>query len=80
MTDKIESELISRRRAFSLLGLAEAFGLATPPTVLTAPDVEAQQAERALDPEPTLATGGLMFLKGGEPNHDGPSGCTGNVN
>ena len=42
MTDRIKSELISRRRAFSLLGLAAAFAVAAPATVLTVSDVEAQ--------------------------------------
>jgi hypothetical protein len=43
MSEKIKSEMISRRRAFSLLGLA-ALGLAVPPTVLTVSDAEAQTA------------------------------------
>ena len=34
MSEKIKSEMISRRRAFSLLGLA-ALILAVPPTILT---------------------------------------------
>ncbi len=38
-----DSEMISRRKAFSLLGLAAAFGLAAAPTVLTVSDAEAQQ-------------------------------------
>ena len=42
MTEKIKSELISRRRAFSLLGLTAALGFAVPSTVLTVSDVEAQ--------------------------------------
>ncbi len=37
-----ESEMISRRKAFSLLGLMAAFSLAAAPTVLTS-DAEAQQ-------------------------------------
>jgi hypothetical protein len=42
MTEKLKSELISRRTAFSLLGLTAAFGFAVPATVLTVSDVEAQ--------------------------------------
>jgi hypothetical protein len=42
MTERIKSELISRRRAFSLLGLTAALGFAVPSTVLTVSDVEAQ--------------------------------------
>ena len=43
MSEKIKSEMISRRRAFSLLGLA-ALSLAVPPTILTVSDAEAQTA------------------------------------
>ena len=42
MTEKLKSELISRRTAFSLLGLTAAFALAVPATLLTVSDVEAQ--------------------------------------
>ena len=42
MSEKITSEIISRRRAFSLLGLAAALGLAVPATMLTVSDAEAQ--------------------------------------
>jgi hypothetical protein len=38
----IKSEIISRRKALSLMGLAAAFGLAAAPTVLTVSDAEAQ--------------------------------------
>ncbi len=41
MSEKIKSEMISRRRAFSLLGLA-ALSLAVLPTILTVSDAEAQ--------------------------------------
>jgi hypothetical protein len=41
MSEKITSEVISRRRAFSLLGLAAALGFAVPTTVLTVSDAEA---------------------------------------
>ena len=39
-----KSEMISRRKALSLMGLAAAFGLAAAPTVLTVSDAEAQTA------------------------------------
>ncbi len=42
MTEKIESEVISRRRVFSLLGLVIASGLAVPATLMTATDAEAR--------------------------------------
>ena len=42
MTKKLKSELISRRTAFSLLGVTAAFALAVPATVLTVSDAEAQ--------------------------------------
>ena len=38
----IKAEMISRRKALSLMGLAAAFGLAAAPTVLTVSDAEAQ--------------------------------------
>ena len=38
----IKSEMISRRKALSLMGLTAAFGLAAAPTVLTVSDAEAQ--------------------------------------
>jgi hypothetical protein len=41
-TEQYETETISRRRAFSLLGLA-ALSMAVSPMVLTASDAEAQQ-------------------------------------
>jgi hypothetical protein len=44
MSERIKSELISRRRAFSLLGLAAALSLVVPATMLTATDAEAQTA------------------------------------
>ena len=44
MSGKIKSEMISRRRALSLLGLAAALSLAVPSTVLTVSEAEAQQA------------------------------------
>jgi hypothetical protein len=41
MTDNIKSEVISRRRVFSLLGLAIASSVAVPATLMTATDAEA---------------------------------------
>jgi len=38
----IKAEMISRRKALSLMGLASAFGLAAAPTVLTVSEAEAQ--------------------------------------
>jgi hypothetical protein len=43
MTDKATFEMISRRRAFSLLGLAAAIGLAASTTALVS-DAEAETA------------------------------------
>ncbi len=42
MTEKFKSEVISRRRLFSLLGLAIASSVAVPATLLTATDAEAR--------------------------------------
>jgi hypothetical protein len=42
MSEKIKSELISRRGAFALLGLAVASSLAVPAAVMTATDAEAR--------------------------------------
>jgi hypothetical protein len=42
MSETLKSEMISRRGAFSLLGLAAAFSLAVPVTVMTATDAEAR--------------------------------------
>jgi Ni/Co efflux regulator RcnB len=44
MSAIIKSEMISRRKALSLMGLAAAFGLAAAPTALTVSDAEAQTA------------------------------------
>jgi hypothetical protein len=44
MSEKIEMELISRRRAFSLLGLGAALGFVVPTAVLTVSDAEAETA------------------------------------
>jgi hypothetical protein len=42
MSAIIKSEMITRRKAVSLMGLAAAFGLAAAPTVLAVSDAEAQ--------------------------------------
>ena len=42
VSEIIKSELISRRRAFSILGLAAALSLAVPATMFTATDADAQ--------------------------------------
>ena len=42
MSAIIKSEVISRRKALSLVGFAAAFGLAAAPAVLTVSDAEAQ--------------------------------------
>lgn len=42
MTEKIESEMISRRRLFSLLGLAVGSSLAVPAMLITVTDAEAR--------------------------------------
>jgi hypothetical protein len=42
MTEEIKSEVISRRRVFSLLGLAIASSVAVPATLMSATDAEAR--------------------------------------
>jgi hypothetical protein len=42
MGEKIKSEMISRRQAFSLVGLAAAASLAVPAAIVTATDAEAR--------------------------------------
>jgi hypothetical protein len=42
MSEKIGSEMISRRRAFSFLGSAAALSLVVPATVMTATHAEAE--------------------------------------
>jgi len=44
MSETIKSEVISRRKALSLMGLAAVLGLAAATTVLTVSDAEAQTA------------------------------------
>ena len=55
MSAIIKSEMISRRKALSLMGLAAAFGLAAAPTVLTVSDAEAQTAAAPTAAAPTTA-------------------------
>ena len=55
MSAIIKSEMISRRKALSLMGLAAAFGLAAAPTVLTVSDAEAQTAAAPTAAPPTAA-------------------------
>ena len=61
MSAIIKSEMISRRKALSLVGLAAAFGLAAAPTVLTVSDAEAQTAAAptAAAPAATAPTAGM---------------------
>ena len=56
MSAIIKSEMISRRNALSLMGLAAAFVLAAAPTVLTVSDAEAQTAAA---PTATAPTAGM---------------------
>ena len=42
MSEKLKSELISRRGLFSVLGVATAFSLVAPVAVMTATDAEAR--------------------------------------
>jgi hypothetical protein len=44
MSAIVKSEMISRRKALSLMGLMAAFGLSAAPAVLTISDAEAQTA------------------------------------
>ena len=44
MSEQIKSEMISRRGAFSLLGMAAALSLIMPAAVITATDAEARVA------------------------------------
>ena len=55
MTEKSETEMISRRRAFSILGLA-ALSMAMSPTVLTVSDSEAQQPTTTTGQNPQTGT------------------------
>ena len=53
---KLNSEMFSRRKALSLLGLAT-LGLTAPATVLTVSDAEAQQAAPGAAPSTAPETG-----------------------
>src|SRR5437660_2708224 len=55
MSAIIKSEMISRRKALSLMGLAAAFSLAAAPTVLTVSDAEAQTTAAPTAAAPTTA-------------------------
>ena len=55
MSEKITSEMISRRKAFSLVGLAAVVGLAVPATMLTVSDAEA--ATRGMERREARRTG-----------------------
>ena len=50
-----KSEMITRRKAVSLMGLAAAFGFAAAPTVLAVSDAEAQTAASPTAAPPTAA-------------------------
>ena len=68
MSEIIKPEVISRRKALSLLGLAAAFGLAVPPTVLTVSDAEAQYTTTAPGaPAAAPAPAGKKTEKTGKP-------------
>jgi len=54
MSDKIKSEMISRREAFSLLGLVAALSLVVPAMVMTATEAEA----RVGDPTSAVSVAG----------------------
>ena len=58
MSEKVKSQMISRREAFSFLGLAAALGFALPAEVLTASDAEAQAQTTA--PAPSGGTVGMQ--------------------
>ena len=62
MSEKIKVEMISRREAFSLLGLAAALGFAGPTTLLMGSDAEAQAPAPAPTgaPAPTSGTTGMQ--------------------
>ena len=64
MSEKIKVEMISRREAFSLLGLTAALGFAVPIALLTGSDAEAQAPTPT--PAPTTApapTGGTLGMQ-----------------
>ena len=61
MSAIIKSEMISRRKALSVMGLAAAFGLAAASTVLRVSNAEAQTAAAPTAPAPaaTAPTAGM---------------------
>ena len=64
MSEKIKMEMISRREAFSLLGLTAALGFAVPITLLTGSDAEAQTPTPTPAPTTTPApTGGTLGMQ-----------------
>ena len=65
MSAIIKSEMISRRKALSLMGLAAAFGLAAAPTVLTVSDAEAQTAAAPTAAAPTAGMSGVSGVQHG---------------
>lgn len=62
MSEKVKSQMISRREAFSFLGLAVVLGFALPAEVLTASDAEAQAQTTApaTTPAPSGGTVGMQ--------------------
>ncbi len=63
MSEKHKSEMISRRGAFSLLGLAAALGFALPTTVLTVSDAEGQAPAPSGAPAQSGGTSGMQRRK-----------------
>ncbi len=61
----MSEKTISRRGAFSLLGLAAAFGFALPAEVLTASDAEAQAPTTTPAPSTSAPSGGTAAPSGG---------------
>lgn len=53
MSEIIKTEVLSRRKALSIMGLAAAFALAAPPIILTVSDAEAQVDQPAPGGEKT---------------------------
>jgi hypothetical protein len=60
---EIKSQMISRREAFSFLGLAAALGFAAPTTVLMTSDAEAQAQPTAPAPSAPSASGGTSGMQ-----------------
>jgi hypothetical protein len=57
MREKFEAAMISRRRAFWILGLGAALGLGMPVAMLTTPDAEAQTPGTAKTPDTAKTPG-----------------------